>query len=1160
MKKLINAAMRQIGEYKRVQDNVKRGRMPIGITGLSHIHKANIIHTLCTDNQCGAFAVVSDEAQANRLVNDLQQMGHTAYFYPSRDLIFKDYIGISHEYEYQRLEILNILAQNGDKFNGIVVTCPDSALQHTIPPGVLLGSIKQIKAGDCVDIKSIIEWLIACGYSRCDQVDGAGQFSVRGGIIDFFSSGYDSPFRIEMWGDEVDTISLFDIETQRRIDNVDSAYITPSSEVLFKSPELLADKIEKIINSLKRKSDAKAKAKLMSDATFIRDTGTYPHCPDRYLSLAYDDPSFLFDYMPENALLFLSEPSNVRERCESAHRLLNEEITALLEEGVLCRGLDSFCFDYNDLLAIAQNSNTVLLDSFVRSSYELELKELVSFKAKQLGSWSGSITILKEDLQSSSEKDRATAVLAGTEKAARNLADDLNEAGIRARFGTDFDEPINNCVMVMPGNLSGGFEYPEIGFSLISVGKASNVKTKRRKKADKNTVLHSLDELSVGDYVVHSAHGIGIYSGIHKIDVQGIIKDYIKISYAKGDVLYVPVTQLDMVTKYIGSKEDSAVHIHRLGGQEWQKAKSRVKAAVADMAKELTKLYAERAKLKGYAFSEDNEFQKDFECHFQYEETEDQLQCINDIKSDMQSSVPMDRLLCGDVGYGKTEVALRAAFKCALDSKQCAILVPTTILAWQHYNTILQRLEGFPIRVEMLSRFRTAKEQKEIISKLRTGEIDIIVGTHRIIQKDIEFKDLGLLIIDEEQRFGVAHKEKLKERYPTVDCLTLSATPIPRTLNMAMSGMRDMSVIEQAPMDRRPVQTYVLEYDEGIVAQALRRELNRGGQVYYLHNNVQTIERCANRVAQLVPDARIGVAHGKMTEEQLSEIWRDLIDGEIDILVCTTIIETGVDVPNCNTLIIENADCFGISQLHQLRGRVGRSARMAYAYMTFVKGKVLSEVSTKRLNAIRDFTEFGSGFKIAMRDLEIRGAGNILGAQQHGHMESVGYDMYLKLLSEAVNEENGNTDDIYEDECLVDINIQAHIPEQYISSNKQRIDVYKRIADIKTDEDALDVTDELLDRFGDMPDCVYGLIEVAKLRNSSARLGISEISQNGDRLLFYMKKFDLQMVSKLTSELKGRVFVNATARPHISVKIRFGQSSVDCIREILDVMKKLSNK
>ena len=706
----------------------------------------------------------------------------------------------------------------------------------------------------------------------------------------------------------------------------------------------------------------------------------------------------------------------------------------------------------------------------------------------------------------------------------------------------------------MSGALSAGFELPNEKFFLISYGQTAYRPEKlRRKRKKEGNEIYSLSELSPGDYVVHNVHGIGIFSGIRKIDTHGITKDYIKIDYAKGDVLYVPVTQLDMVAKYIGPRENSRVKLNRLGSPEWQKAKARVKSSVKDIAKELIALYAARMKAKGYAFSSDNEWQRDFEAGFEYEETPDQIICIDEIKRDMERSVPMDRLLCGDVGFGKTEVALRAAFKCVSDSKQCALLCPTTILAWQHYQTVTKRFEGYPIRVELLSRFRTPKQQKEILQRLKRGEVDMVIGTHRLVQKDVVFRDLGLAIIDEEQRFGVAQKERFKELVKNVDVLTLSATPIPRTLNMAMSGLRDMSVIEEAPLNRQPVQTYVLEHDDAIIYEAVRRELRRGGQVFYLHNNVETIESCARRIREAIPEAKIAIGHGKMSEQQLSEVWRQMLEQEIDILVCTTIIETGVDLPNANTLIIENADCMGLSQLHQLRGRVGRSARRAYAYFTFRRSKVLTDIQQKRLAAIREFTEFGSGFKIAMRDLELRGAGNIMGAQQHGHMESVGYDMYLKLLGEAVGEERGDEQKTKDLDCLIDISVDAHIPEYYVESLTLRLDVYRRIADIRNPDDASDVRAELKDRFGELPESVEGLIDIALIRNKAYSMGVYEIRQNDSAIMLYVKEIKSPAVADLLIALNGKAMLSAGTKPYLSVKCGKEADPVGVLKKIFKI-------
>ena len=781
----------------------------------------------------------------------------------------------------------------------------------------------------------------------------------------------------------------------------------------------------------------------------------------------------------------------------------------------------------------------------------MPVRELVQLSASQLSTWSGEYAILKDDIEDYMKTGFCCVIFAGTPRGAQALTEDLQK-DFSAQLVRDVPSIDPGRIYVLEGTLSAGMEYPQLKLAVISHAKTGSSRKKPAKA--KKGGIKNISDLNVGDYVVHVSHGIGIFEGIVKRDIHGVVKDYIKIRYAGSDMLFVPVTQLDLVTKYIGGKEDSVVKLNKLNSAEWAKTRARVKKAVKDMADELIKLYAKREAAQGYAFGPDTDWQNDFERRFPYDETDDQLRCIQEIKDDMEKPSPMDRLLCGDVGFGKTEVAIRAAFKCVMDGKQCAVLVPTTILAWQHYQTFRKRMEGFPVKVDILSRFRTPREQEQVLEELRRGQVDIVVGTHRLVQKDVKFKDLGLCIIDEEQRFGVKHKESFKEMRNNVDVLTLSATPIPRTLNMAMSGIRDMSTIEEAPQDRQPVQTYVMEHDWGILVQAISKELRRGGQVFYLHNRVDTIDRCAATIQQFLPDATVVVAHGKMSEEQLSKVWKRLLDHEIDILVCTTIIETGVDVSNCNTLIIEDADRLGLSQLYQIRGRVGRSSRRAFAYLTVTKGKALTDVATKRLEAIREFTTFGSGFRIAMRDLEIRGAGNILGAQQHGHMEAVGYEMYLKMLSEAVAVAKGEKPEVQNTECLVDIRIGAHIPEDYIESLPQRIDIYKKIASVENEKDASDIIDELIDRFGTPPEAVKGLVDVSLLRNMAAGLGIREISQRTDSLLFYPETVDMQAASRLAAGLKGRVMLNAGAKPYLAVKVAKGEKPVDTMRLALTMM------
>lgn len=1129
--RFLDSVLGRVPEFRVLERAVADGRLPAAATGLSSVHKAHTIYTLCRKQNCGSFVLVSDEIEARRLGEDLTAMGLRVLIYPSRDCYFRDVEGQSHEYEHKRLQVLHTLQQ---KECDTVIACVDAALQYTMPPEKLKQNTVELKEGTEIAPQKIAEILLTGGYERAEQVEGTGQFSIRGGILDVFIPTQEQPCRVEFWGDEMDTVSYFDVETQRRTERCESCLITPAVEILAEDMDELCSKIRKKAKTLKGKNAQKAAALLLNEADTMEATGRL-RCADKYYSLIYDKSYCLLSYIPEDFLIFASEQGKIRERVKAMQGQWNEDIKLYLEEGVLCKGLENCFFDYTDLLGFLSKGKTVFLDNFAHGSSELPLRELVNMNVRQLSTWSGSLSILKEDL-AVLPQDMTCVILAGTEKSANNLIKDLTDAGysVRCLKKNDYIEEVG--LYVSEGSLSAGFEYPAAKFMLVTHGVVSVAPTKRRIQSKNSKQIFSLAELSVGDYVVHSANGIGVFEGIHKMDIHGVVKDYIKIRYAKGDMLYVPVTQLDLVAKYIGPNDNENIKLHRLGGTEWQKTKQRVRKAVKDIAQELIKMYAERMKAKGYAFSEDMEWQRDFEARFEYEETLDQKRSIAEIKHDMERTAPMDRLLCGDVGFGKTEVALRAAFKCVADSKQCAILVPTTILAWQHYQTALRRFEGFPVQIELLSRFRTPTQQAAIISKLKRGEIDMVIGTHRLVSKDVEFRNLGLVIIDEEQRFGVAQKERFKEQYKNIDILTLSATPIPRTLNMAMSGIRDMSTLDEAPQDRHPVQTYVLEHDDAVVAEAIRRELRRGGQVFYLYNTVEGIEHKAIKLQQMIPEAKIGVGHGRMSENQLSEVWRKMIEQEINVLVSTTIIETGVDIPNANTLIIENADRMGLSQLHQLRGRVGRSSRRAYAYLTFQRNKVLTEISQKRLDAIRDFTEFGSGFKIAMRDLELRGAGNILGAEQHGHMEDVGYELYMKLLNEAVEEEKGEKHTTGDIDCLVDIRMEAHIPEEYISNLNTRLGVYRRIADIRSIEDAGDVIDELIDRFGDMPKSVQGLIDIALIRNKAQQMGIYEIRENPTHLMLFVTQINSEAVADILGKFKGRAFLNAGSKPYVAIK------------------------
>lgn len=1125
---------------------------PIGATGLPGAAKAAVIHSLYETTKKRAFVITPDEASAVRLYENLSAMQKGVLLYPKREFTFLEVEGISREYEQLRLGVLANIIENN---YSVVVASAGAAIQLTMPPQALIERTFTVKTGDEIDLEKTAERLVKAGYSRFDEVDGTAQFAIRGGLIDIYSPGADSPVRLELWGDTVDSIARFDIATQRRTDIVKEIKIIPSTEVLFPSKAEQAKRIDALAATLKGKA-VKAREKLYKDSDKLKQ-GVALRCSDKYLPLAYESGG-LFDYL--DGLLFICETKGVKEKCENANRLMLEELKWLLEDGTICKGIDKFMLGFDELCEVYEGHGAIYLDSLPRGSFDTPVKSLSSFNMFEIPPFSGTLSQLKDEIFPLVKTNYAVVLYSGTSRAGEALAGDLREKGVDALYYPSLPKELRRgAVTVVAGAMTAGFRDGASKLAVISQGRATQSKKKHKRFSSKDA-LHSLDELTVGDYIVHNVHGIGVFEGIHALDMQDVRKDYIKIGYAKGDTLYVPVTQLDLVSKYIGPEEESRVKINRLGSGDWAKTKSRVKASVQDMAKELIALYAKRISTKGYQFSEDTDLQREFELRFEYDETEDQLRCVDEIKGDMEKPSPMDRLLCGDVGFGKTEVALRAAFKCIGESKQCAILVPTTVLAMQHFQTAKKRMEAYPVRIEMLSRFVSPTKQKEILRDLAQGRVDLLIGTHRIISKDIQFKDLGLLIVDEEQRFGVAQKEKIKEKFPKVDVLTLSATPIPRTLNMAMSGIRDMSLLEEAPGDRFPVQTYVIEYDFGILVEAMERELSRGGQCYYLHNNIETIDRTAVMIKKAIPDARIGIAHGRMSEEQLSDVWQQLLKGEIDILVCTTIIETGVDVPNVNTLIIERADRMGLAQLHQIRGRVGRSSRRGFAYFTFTRGDSLSEIAAKRLEAIREYTEFGSGFKIAMRDLQIRGAGSLLGNRQHGHMESVGYDMYLKLLEEAVQEEKGErSPEAKEEECLIDLPVNATIPEDYITSTSSRLAMYKAIANIKSDKDANDVYDELTDRFGVPPAPVYGLVEIALLRNTAQALGISEIKQSGGAVNFFVDDVRPEFLIVLNEKMRNRASFKALKRSYISVKL-LGDTAVDTVRLTLGLLQEAISK
>ncbi len=1122
--------------------------------GLPPMGQVQVAAQLADSLQRPLLVVCATEGQASRFALDLQAIGCKADVFPARDFMLRSLEGASHEYEHRRLAVLGDLVAN--RLQAVCLS-EEALLQYTLPPQEFSDNTLRIAPGSQIGIEALVERLLQAGYHRRSQVEGPGQFSRRGGIVDVFSPDSKQPVRMEFWGDEIDTMASFDVISQRREDPVEELAIAPAREVLFGDAAQTAQILRNALGAQTDRVRRQMEQCMEQDLAQL-DAGVMPTGLDKYLGIRYPKPATLLDYLHQPIVL-LQELTAIRESHKATQFRRQEEMKGLYEQGVLCPGLDTLYLEMSWLMSRIGQESTLCCENFSRSLPDVKLVQVVHAAAHAHPPFHGELASLCEDLQALTRQGWCVELLAGTARAATALAKDLAAKGFAATAAKDV-RPGPGVIAVRPGHTHAGVEYPFARYALLTSRKAGEEQTgKKRVKRNKNA-LSSITDLKPGDYVVHQNHGIGMYTGIQRLEVQGVVKDYLKLSYDKGDTLYVPVTQLDLLSQYTAPGDSDKVKLAKLGGTEWVKTRKRVKTAAAEMAQELIELYAKRRQAKGFAFPEDGDWQRDFETRFEYDETADQLKAAGEIKADMEKMWPMDRLLCGDVGVGKTEVALRAAFKCIMGGKQCAILAPTTLLAWQHYNGLMARMEAFPVKAGLLNRFRTPAQQKETLKGLRDGTVDVVVGTHRLLSSDVKFRDLGLVIIDEEQRFGVKHKEKLKEAFLGVDMLTLSATPIPRTLNMAMSGIRDMSTIEEPPVERQPIETYVMEYDWGIVAQAIQKELARGGQVYYLHNQVDTIETCAARVAQMAPDARIATAHGRMNEEQLGQVWQQLLDGEIDILVCTTIIETGIDVRNCNTLIIEQSDKMGLAQLYQIRGRVGRSSRKAYAYFTFQKDRVLTDVAAKRLSAIREFTSFGSGFRIAMRDLQIRGAGSILGQSQHGHMEAVGYELYLKILNNAIALAKGEEPVADKSDCLLDIAVDAYIPEYYIEQAAGRIEAYKRIAAIQTQEDAQDVLDELIDRYGDVPKSVGGLVDISLIRVQAAQAAVYEIGQKKGCLLLYSDALSAPRIKQVMAELPGMVRLNAGSKPYLMIQLRNNDDVLQVLKEALAALGPVSGQ
>ena len=1116
-----------LAEYTDMKQDLDQGKGPVQVSGVTDSQKVHVMHELSKDNPW-RLVVTYDDTRAKEIFDDFSYFEPNTWLYPARDLLFYSSDIHGNLLTRQRMQVFKHLLEDE---GGVVVTTVDGLMDHLLPLSRIKESCLNIMVGQTLDMEEIKHLLTGMGYERMGQVDGMGQFSVRGGILDVFPLTEEVPVRIELWGDEVDSIRSFDAESQRSIQQMDEVTIYPAAELILTKKDieegilcLEADekKQEKAFRDQKKPEEAQRIRRAVGELVESLKEGFDVQTLDAYIRYFCRDTVSFLDYMKEvgakvtlvssgaagkasekkqaaGLALILDEPQRMKEKAETVETEFRESMSHRLEQGYILPGQADLLFASKTVLADCHTSHSIFMTGLDQRLPGMTPKAKYSLTGKNLNSYQNSFELLIKDLTRWKKDGYRVILLSASRTRASRLAGDLREYDLRAFCPEDAGRPVApGEIMVTYGKLHKGFEYPLIKFVVITEGDMFGVEKRKKKRKKYNyegKKISSFSELSVGDYVVHESHGLGIYKGIEKIEQDHVIKDYIKVEYGDGGNLYLPATRLDGIQKYAGA-DAKVPKLNKLGGTEWTKTKTKVRTAVREIAKELVELYAARQDAEGFQYGPDTVWQKEFEEMFPYDETDDQLTAIDDTKRDMESKKIMDRLICGDVGYGKTEIALRAAFKAVQEEKQVVYLVPTTILAQQIYNTFVQRMKDFPVRVDMMSRFRTPGEMKKTVEGLKKGYVDIIVGTHRVLSKDVQFKNLGLLIVDEEQRFGVTHKEKIKQMKQNVDVLTLTATPIPRTLHMSLIGIRDMSVLEEPPVDRVPIQTYVMEYNDEMIREAIHRELGRGGQVYYVYNRVNNIDEVANHVASLVPDANVAFAHGQMNEHQLEKIMLDFINGDIDVLVSTTIIETGLDIPNANTMIIQDADRLGLSQLYQIRGRIGRSNRTSYAFLMYKRDKMLKEDAEKRLQAIREFTELGSGIKIAMRDLEIRGAGNILGAEQHGHMEAVGYDLYCKMLNEAVIALKGGQEEEETFETVVDCDIDAFIPDGYIKNEYLKLDVYKRISAIETDDEYMDMQDELIDRFGDIPKSVDNLLRVAELKAMAHRAYVTEVDIN----------------------------------------------------------------
>ena len=1127
----------ELQEYENLLQALQEGKGPFQASGCLDSQKVHLMYEL---GKGGGFpwtlVVTYDEQRAKEICDDFRNFTSNVWLYPAKDLLFYSADIHGNLMARQRIAVLRRLMEDE---GGVVVAAIDGLMDHLLPLAYLKRQAITVETGQVIDLEVWREQLVGMGYERSAQVDAMGQFSIRGGIIDIFPLTEETPVRIELWDDEVDSIRSFDLESQRSIEQLERITLYPAAEVVLSRNQIASGirrlkeeekSYERALRDQGKREEAGRIRGIIEDLTQELEDGCWAGGLDAYVKYFFQDTVSFLDYFPAgDSVIFLDEPARLREKGETVEMEFRESMVHRLEKGYLLPGQTELLYPAAQVLARLQRPYSLFLTGLDQKLPGMKVNGRFSFEVKNVSSYQNSFELLIKDLTRWKKEGWRVVLLSASRTRASRLAGDLREYDLRA-YCPDGEEAEQRVkpgeIMVIYGNLHRGFAYPLLKFVYITEGDMFGAEKKKRRRKKTNyqgKAVESFSELSIGDYVVHEEHGLGIYRGIEKVERDHVVKDYIKIEYGDGGNLYLPATRLESIQKYAGA-EAKKPKLNKLGGGEWNKTKTRVRGAVQEIARDLVKLYAARQEQTGFQYGADTVWQREFEELFPYEETDDQLDAIEAVKHDMESQRIMDRLICGDVGYGKTEVALRAAFKAVQDSKQVVYLVPTTILAQQHYNTFVQRMKNFPVRVDMLSRFCTPAQQKKTLEDLRRGMVDIVIGTHRVLSKDLQFKDLGLLIVDEEQRFGVAHKEKIKHLKENVDVMTLTATPIPRTLHMSLAGIRDMSVLEEPPVDRTPIQTYVMEYNEEMVREAINRELARNGQVYYVYNRVTDIDEVAARIQALVPDAVVTFAHGQMREHELERIMADFINGEIDVLVSTTIIETGLDIPNANTMIIQDADRMGLSQLYQLRGRVGRSNRVSYAFLMYKRDKLLKEEAEKRLQAIREFTELGSGIKIAMRDLEIRGAGNVLGAEQHGHMEAVGYDLYCKMLNEAVRALKGQEKAEASYETSVECDIDAYIPSSYIKNEYQKLDIYKRISAIETEEEYMDMQDELMDRFGEIPRSVENLLKIARLRAAAHRAFVTEVFVNRQEVrltMFPKAELKTEGIPELIGRYKG---------------------------------------